>query len=98
MQSAWKVGLFVILFGVLIVMGYKLVGNSLFKKKADTYYGTFEDTGGIEPGAILTMVGVKVGTVTDVMLKSPKEAKMKLEITNGTSIPAEAVLSVTSNV
>lgn len=97
MQSAWKVGLFVLIFIGLVIAGYTLVGNSLFKKPVDIYYGEFEDVGGVQPGAVITMVGVKIGTVTDVSLVSPKKARMTLAIQKDRFVPADAQLSVPSN-
>jgi phospholipid/cholesterol/gamma-HCH transport system substrate-binding protein len=97
MQSAWKVGLFVVAFGVMVFFAYAFVGNRLVQAPMDTYYAVFDDMGAVQPGAIVTMVGVKVGTVTDVRLASPKQAKMTLAVDRGTFVPADAVLSVPSN-
>ncbi|MGI8923292.1 MAG: MlaD family protein [Fimbriimonadales bacterium] len=94
MASAWKIGLFVIVFGALLIAGFSVVGNSLFKKPVDTYYGDFADIGGLQAGTMVTMAGVKIGSVSDVDLLNPKIARAKLSIEKGTFIPTDAKLTV----
>jgi phospholipid/cholesterol/gamma-HCH transport system substrate-binding protein len=94
MQSAWKVGLFVVSFVALIVLGYTLVGSSLFEKPGDVYYAEFSDASNIQPGAIVTMAGVKVGKVDEVTLKGPGAAQMTLSLEPGTFVPADAMLLI----
>lgn len=94
MQSAWKVGLFVIGFVVLVVVGYSLIGASLFRKPKDVYYGEFSDASGIEKGAIITMAGVRVGEVRAVELRGPGSARMTIEVAKGTFIPRDAMLVI----
>lgn len=97
MQSAWKVGLFVIAFGVLTIIGFRLVGDNLFKKEFDTYFATCPNAGGVQSGAVVSMAGVKVGRVTEVRLVGPSEARMKLEINKGLFIPSDAELVIPTN-
>jgi len=97
MHSASKVGLFVIVFGVLFYFGYGLVGNSLVRKPVDTYFAVFDDAGGLTAGTMVSMAGVKIGKVTKVELKSAKEASMVLAIDRGIFIPADAKLRVPSS-
>jgi phospholipid/cholesterol/gamma-HCH transport system substrate-binding protein len=97
MQSAWKVGLLVAVFGVLFYLGYGIVGNSLVKKPVDTYYALFNDAGGITSGAIVTMAGVKVGKIAKVELANPKQARMTLSIAKGVFVPNDAILMVPSS-
>lgn len=97
MQSAWKVGLFVALFVALVVAGFTLVGNSLFKKPVDVYYGVFEDAGALQIGTGITMAGVRIGTIGDVDLISPKVARAKLNIKKGVFVPKDGKLTTPAN-
>ncbi len=94
MQSALKVGLFVVLFVALVVVGYSLIGSSLFAKPGDTYYAEFADAGNIQPGAIVTMAGVKVGTIEEVSLLGPGSARMRLDVVPGTFVPDDAIVLI----
>lgn len=97
MQSAWKVGLFVLVFGVLFYFGYSLVGNSLTSKPTDTYYAVFDDAGGLTAGTVVSMAGVRIGKVTKVSLENAKQAKMVLAIDKGTFVPMDSQLRVPSS-
>lgn len=94
MESAAKVGVFVVAFVTLIVTGYTLIGKTLFPEKKDIYYADFADAGGVKGGAIISMAGVSVGRVVRVKLISPTKARMELAINVGTFVPDDAVLSV----
>src|SRR5687768_17711290 len=92
MQSAWKVGLFVIVFAVLFIAGFSLVGKNLFKTPKDTYFAIMEDTGGVDPGSRIKMAGVTIGNVRDVDLLGPKEVRLVLDIEKGIFIPKDVAL------
>ncbi|MCH8273219.1 MAG: MCE family protein [Armatimonadetes bacterium] len=94
MQSAWKVGLFVVAFGVLLIFAYSLVGSALFPKEADVYYVELDDAGGVGPGAVVTIAGVEIGTVASVRLESANRARMTLHLRPGTFVPKDAVLVI----
>jgi phospholipid/cholesterol/gamma-HCH transport system substrate-binding protein len=92
MQSAWKVGLFVLIFGALLFAGYSIVGNSLIKTPKDTYYAVMEDVGSVDPGSKITMAGVGIGSVRKLELKGPKEVLLTLEIDKGMFVPKDVRL------
>lgn len=90
MRNAWKVGLLVVVFVVLLVLGYSFVGESLFKSETERYYVHFENAYGIEEGAVVWLSGVDVGIVDKVELKSPTDVQMTLALKKGTFIPRDA--------
>ncbi|KAA0229204.1 MAG: hypothetical protein AKCLJLPJ_00291 [Fimbriimonadales bacterium] len=94
MESAWKVGLLVVAFGALLVAAFALVGNRLFEEKSDVYYASLPDASNVQPGAVVTMAGVRVGRVSNVKLVSPTVAEMTLSLSAGTFVPADAKLIV----
>lgn len=94
MESAWKVGLFVVLFVILLITAYALVGEGLFRKPTVTYYAVLEDAGGIQPGAIVLMAGVEVGVVATVDLEAPNRAKITLHLDQDAFIPRDAELVI----
>jgi phospholipid/cholesterol/gamma-HCH transport system substrate-binding protein len=97
MQSAWKVGLFVIIFAGLLIAGFSIVGRSLFRKPSDTYFAIMENSGGIDPGSRIKMAGVTIGNVRSVQLLSPKEVKLVLDIQKGTFIPKDIAMGGTAS-
>src|SRR2546422_4091058 len=59
-----KVGLVVILAGILLLASLVFVGGgNLLRKKKVTYTTYFKFAGGIEPGSLVRFGGVKVGGV-----------------------------------
>lgn len=94
MTGAWKVGVFVVGFAVLLVLGFNFVGESLKPRKQDLYYAKMSDAGDILPGATILMAGVRVGHVKKVRLEGPTEAVMELLLDEGTYVPKDAVLIV----
>ena len=97
MQSAWKVGVFVLVFAGLLIAGFSIVGRSLFRKPSDTYFAIMENSGGIDPGSRVKMAGVTVGNVRSVQLLSPKEVKLTLDIQKGTFIPKDIAMGGTAS-
>ncbi len=97
MQGAWKVGLLVVVFAVLVGAGLKFMGVMLGKKDSQVFTATLPDAGGVASGAKLLMAGVKVGTVTKVELDGPTRAKLTLEIDKGVELPMGSSLSIPSS-
>jgi phospholipid/cholesterol/gamma-HCH transport system substrate-binding protein len=58
---------FVVALSILCTLMYLLTGGGLLKAKA-TLYSHFEDSGGMEPGALVLYDGVKIGKVDSVQL------------------------------
>lgn len=94
MQGAWKVGLLVIVFVALLVVGYAILGNSLFGAKEKTYYATFQDAGGVTVGTPVLMAGVKIGDVQAIALESPQLAKLTLGIDQKIQIPRGSMAQI----
>lgn len=87
MQDASRVGFLVVVFVALVLGAYALLGRSVFAPKTTSYYAEFSDAAGIVPGAKVLMAGVKIGTVSEIVLQSPNVARMKLEIESDKKIP-----------
>jgi len=94
MQSTAKVGLLLVVFVALLVGGYAVLGKSLFGHRGDIYYVTLSDAGGVTEGTQVLMAGVSIGTVTQIKLKNPKVAVIKLDIVKGTRIPLGSMVKL----
>jgi phospholipid/cholesterol/gamma-HCH transport system substrate-binding protein len=94
MQGAWKVGLLVVVFVVLLVGAYQVLGRSLFAPKTNLIYAELEDVTGVNQGAPVLMAGVPVGTVEQVSLTSPRTARLTLAIEEGHEIPSGSTVQV----
>lgn len=94
MQNALKVGSLVVLFAVLLVGAYALLGKSMFAPKTQGYYALFPDAGGLTPGAKVLMAGVTVGQVSSLRLATTRLARVELQINDGIRIPrgSQAIL------
>jgi phospholipid/cholesterol/gamma-HCH transport system substrate-binding protein len=87
MQGAWKVGLLVVVFGVLAYAAYNLLGSNFSAGKTDIYYADFDDASGATPGTPVQMAGVRIGQVEKVELTTPKTARLTLAIERQYHIP-----------
>jgi phospholipid/cholesterol/gamma-HCH transport system substrate-binding protein len=87
MANAAKVGIFVVIFGLLLVAAYSVVGKSLFASQKAAYFVEFEDASGVTPGSPIHMAGVKVGQVDAVKLASPRLARLKISIDPYVKLP-----------
>jgi len=97
MESAWKVGLLVVIAGLLIATGYQLVGERLFKEPVDVYYAEGPDVAGIQPGAAVSVAGVVVGRVRDVGLSDAAQARLTLALKRGTQIIEGSMVEIPSS-
>ncbi|MEW5884608.1 MAG: MlaD family protein [Armatimonadota bacterium] len=97
MESAWKVGLLVVIAGLLIATGYQLVGERLFKEPVDVYYAEGADVAGIQPGAAVSVAGVVVGRVREVGLSDPAQARLTLALKRGTQIIEGSMVEIPSS-
>ena len=91
MQGAWKVGLFLVLFAVMVLTAYKILGKSIFAPETVSYTADFDDAGGVTAGAKVVMAGVQIGSVTGVELAGPRSAILNLEILKSVKIPYGSV-------
>lgn len=97
MQGAWKVGLMVVVFAVLVGFGLTFMGKVFGGKPVDQYYAILPDAGGVAKGAKLLMSGVKVGAVSAVALNENDEAVLTLDIDKGTKIKQGSAIRVPSS-
>lgn len=95
MANAAKVGLLVVVFVVLLVGGYAVLGKSLFAPPTQVFYADFPDATGVTVGTPVQMAGVDVGAVTAVELKSPRLARVVLSLSEKVQVPTgtEAVIA-----
>ncbi|MBS1715130.1 MAG: MCE family protein [Armatimonadetes bacterium] len=94
MQSAWKVGLFVVVFVGLLLGAYAVLEKNLFAKPTERYFADFADAGGVATGSAVFLSGVQVGQVKDVRLLGPKQARLTFDLDKGTQIPAGSTAQV----
>ena len=87
MQSAWKVGLFLVLFVGLLVATYAILQKSFFAKPTDDYFIVFENAGGLQSGSRVLLAGVQIGTVSKVELMNAGQARATIAIEKGYQIP-----------
>ncbi|HWA82016.1 MAG TPA: MlaD family protein [Fimbriimonadaceae bacterium] len=83
-----------IVFVLLLYGGYAILGRAFAKPEVVTYYSDFADAGGTASGTVVTMAGVKIGTVTKVELRSATTARLTLEINRGVEIPKGSVAKI----
>ncbi len=87
MQSAWKVGLFVIVFVGMLIGVYATLQASVFAPKRDSYYARFADAGGLTKGSTILFSGVKVGEVESVELAEDGNALVMMQVDRSLRIP-----------
>jgi phospholipid/cholesterol/gamma-HCH transport system substrate-binding protein len=92
-QQKIRIGLFVVVAGVLLSIVLVAFAGVHFWKSRTPYYIEFEDTVyGLEKGADVHFNGIRVGKVTDIAL-SPTDlskVRVKIEIKDGTPIRQDA--------
>ena len=101
MRASWAetiMGFAVLAFAALMLI-YAL-GVSGLRHSSGTYEvsARFGEAGGIQPGAKVTVSGVKVGSVTDVTI-DPKTylAVMHLSLTRDVKLPSDSTAKITSD-
>jgi phospholipid/cholesterol/gamma-HCH transport system substrate-binding protein len=97
MESAWKVGLIVVVAVGLVIAGYQLVGERLFTEPVDIYYAEGPDVAGIQPGAAVSVAGVVIGRVQDVRLGDVGLARLTLAVRKGTKVPKGSYVEIPSS-
>jgi phospholipid/cholesterol/gamma-HCH transport system substrate-binding protein len=87
MQGAGKVGGLVIVFVLLVIGAYQILGRQLFGSDTHVYYADFADAGGINEGAKVLMAGVNIGSVTKIALVNPRKARITLTLDKKYRLP-----------
>jgi phospholipid/cholesterol/gamma-HCH transport system substrate-binding protein len=90
MSTQAKVGLFVILSAVLLVIAIYYVGNEQWGRHVVPYRTYLRYAGGVEPGSAVLFGGIEAGRVSAVRAWSedPNKIEIALEIKQGTPINA----------
>ncbi len=97
MESAWKVGLIVVIAVGLVIAGFQMVGERLFAEPVDIYFAEGPDVAGIQPGAAVSVAGVVIGRVQDVRLSDVGLARLTLAVRKGTRLPAGSYVEIPSS-
>jgi phospholipid/cholesterol/gamma-HCH transport system substrate-binding protein len=94
MKSAAKVGVLLVVFVVLIIASFTILGRSLLAQKRKTFYVSLSDAGGINQGTRVLMAGVQVGSVEKIDLVNPHLARFTLALNEDSKVPigSEAVI------
>src|ERR1700735_4141868 len=92
MSPQSKVGLFVILSAVLLVITVYYVGNEQWGRHVVPYRTYLRYAGGVEPGSSVLFGGIEVGKVSTVRAWSedPTKIEIVLEIKEGTPVNANS--------
>jgi phospholipid/cholesterol/gamma-HCH transport system substrate-binding protein len=92
-----KVGLFVIVAVVILVLTVFLVGKAqVFGRKSGTYQTKLKFAGGVEQGTVVRFAGIKAGTVSAVQIDpgDNSEILLSLEIKPDTPVKTDWVVSL----
>lgn len=96
MSAAFRVGLLVIAFFVLIIVAYTFLGIHFFGPKQNTYYAKLSNSGSVTEGNRITLLGIKVGQVRSVKLEDAHYVLMTLAIDHNIHIPEGSILKIKS--
>lgn len=91
MPGAWKVGVLVVAFVVLLLGAYATLRQSLFAPPTKAYTVEFSDAGGVVEGTRVLLAGVKVGEVKSIELASPTLAKVGIALDEHVPVPEGTV-------
>ena len=86
-----------VVFVVLLIAGFGLLGHSLFASNVDRYYSDIPDAAGITEGTPVLMAGVDVGSVTRIQLLTPRMARLSLDLKHGTVVLLGSELIISSS-
>ena len=94
----WKAGLFVIVAGLLVVLGIALVAGIRLNAPRLRYLVRFEESvSGLDTGAAVKYRGVDIGNVTAIRIPKDDISKVEVEISIGTEIPIKVDTKATLN-
>ena len=97
MSRETKIGLFAIISIGLLIFGYKfLKGQNVFGS-SQTFYVVYDNVNGLAVSTPVTVSGVQVGTVQDVVLRDDlKTALVTLDISGDVQVPEGTVVELKS--
>jgi ABC-type transporter Mla subunit MlaD len=93
MNNQAKVGLFVIIIAITLIVTIYYVGNEQWGRHLTPYRTYLRYAGGVEPGSEVLFGGIEVGKVTAVRAWSqdPTKIEVLLEVKEGTPLNANCV-------
>ena len=94
MKSAAKVGVLLVVFVVLVIASFGVLGRSLFAPKKQIYYVDLVDAGGVTAGTRVLMAGVQVGTIEKIDLLNPHRARFTLSLNGDARVPIGSVAEI----
>jgi phospholipid/cholesterol/gamma-HCH transport system substrate-binding protein len=87
MKPEVRVGLIVVLTGILFVGLLGFLGRGLFREPGYEIRVLFANAEGLTPGSIVRMAGVQIGTVQSLSLTPDNRAEVRVRIRAGVEIP-----------
>ena len=93
MNNQAKVGLFVVLVAVVLIVTIYYVGNAQWGRHLTSYRTYLQYAGGVEPGSGVLFGGIQVGRVTAVRAwnQDPTKIEILLDVKEGTPVNANSV-------
>ena len=93
MNNQAKVGLFVMIIAIVLIVTIYYVGNEQWGRHLTPYRTYLRYAGGVEPGSDILFGGIQVGRVTAVRAWSqdPTKIEILLEVKEGTPVNANSV-------
>lgn len=96
-RDAFKVGVFVLVAGAILIGGLLWIAGSHFLRPVDTYTILFTDSvSGLAPSAVVEYQGVTVGRVRDIYLTSdlPPKVAVTVDVEPGTPVRTDTVAAL----
>src|SRR5580658_839491 len=93
MNNQAKVGLFVLIVAIVLIVTVYYVGNEQWGRHLTPYRTYLQYAGGVEPGTEVLFGGIQVGRVTAVRSWSqdPTKIEILLDVKEGTPVNANSV-------
>jgi phospholipid/cholesterol/gamma-HCH transport system substrate-binding protein len=93
MNNQAKVGLFVVIIAIVLIVTVYYVGNAQWGRHLTPYRTYLRYAGGVEPGSEVLFGGIQVGRVTAVRAwnQDPTKIEILLEVKEGTPVNGNSV-------
>jgi phospholipid/cholesterol/gamma-HCH transport system substrate-binding protein len=93
MNNQAKVGLFVMITAIVLIVTIYYVGNAQWGRHLTSYRTYLRYAGGVEPGSEVLFGGIQVGRVTAVRAwtQDPTKIEILLEVKEGTPVNANSI-------
>ena len=96
-RDAFRVGVFVLVAGAILIGGLLWIAGSHFLRPVDTYTILFTDSvSGLAPSAVVEYQGVTVGRVRDIYLTNdlPPKVAVTVDVEPGTPVRTDTVAAL----